>query len=414
MSEISALAESAGASVAGTLVQRRDRPDPSTYIGRGKMEELDRLCRSSDADTVVFDVDLSPAQVRNLEKDLDRKVIDRTELILDIFATRARTREARLEVELAQLEYAFPRLRRMWTHLDAVAGGIAGGLVGGIGTRGPGERQIETDRRIVRKRIRDLKRQLAAIGARRQREVASRAEEVTACLVGYTNAGKSTLMNALTEADAYVADQLFATLDTRTRICHLGDHSRLLLSDTVGFIRHLPHHLVASFRATLEEARQADLLLHVVDASAPDADAQIEAVREVLEELNLSDRPELLVLNKLDCAPDPDRLVRLRGASGRSTAVSAATGEGLDELRERLKEFVHAGSVRLKVHLSAANGRLQAYLEEHAEVLAREYSPERVTFTVRVGRRHLGRLRSLGGELESQDPSAAAALGEER
>ena len=411
--EIGALAESAGAIVVDSLVQRRDRPDPSTYIGKGKLEELSQLCVETKADTVVFDVDLSPAQVRNIEKCLDRKVIDRTELILDIFAARARTREARLEVELAQLEYTFPRLRRMWTHLDTVAGGMMGGIGGGIGTRGPGERQIETDRRLVRRRIRDLKRQLDVIGARRRRLVASRRDEATACLVGYTNAGKSTLMNALTSAGVYVADKLFATLDTRTRVCELGDHSRLLLSDTVGFIRRLPHHLVASFRATLEEARQADVLLHVVDASAPDAEEQIEAVREVLADLELSDRPEILVLNKIDQALDPDRLVRLRQEHTRHVCVSAATGEGLDALRARIRDFVRSGSVRLEVRFSPANGKLQSYLEEHAQVIDRDYSPEEVVFAASVSRQRLEQIRRLGGEIVSDDPAAAATREDE-
>ena len=402
--ELESLAKTAGAIIVGHLIQRRDRAHAATYIGRGKVQELKALCRETGADTVVFDVDLSPAQVRNLEKELDLKAIDRTELILDIFASRARTREASLEVELAQLQYAFPRLRRMWTHLDTVAGGMAGGIGGGIGTRGPGERQIETDRRLVRRRIRDLRRELEVIGERRRRQVASRSDEVTTCLVGYTNAGKSTLMNALTDAGVYVADKLFATLDTRTRVCDLGGHARVLLSDTVGFIRHLPHHLVASFHATLEEARQADLLLHVADASAPDAVSQIEAVREVLADLELGDRPEVLVLNKIDQGVDPDRLVMLNHEpNGHAVAVSAVTGEGLGTLRETVRDFVRAETVRLDLRMSPANGRLQAFLEQHAEILSREYDPEEVRLTVRLRRRSLGEIRRLGARADSED-----------
>ena len=407
LAELDSLAETAGAIVAGRLIQRRDRPAAATYIGSGKVHELGDLCREVEADTVVFDVDLSPAQVRNLETELDLKVIDRTEIILDIFASRARTREARLEVELAQLEYTFPRLRRMWTHLDTLAGGMAGGIGGGIGTRGPGERQIETDRRLVRKRIRDLNRELDAIGARRRRQVASRSEEVTACLVGYTNAGKSTLMNALTGAGVYTADKLFATLDTRTRPWDVGGHVRALLSDTIGFIRRLPHHLVASFRATLEEARQADLLLHVVDAAAGDANEQIDAVHDVLAELELAGRPEILVLNKMDRGVDPDQFVILQRRAERTVPVSAVTGEGLDELRAMVHDFVRAETPALTVRLSPANGKLQAFLERHGEILERDYGPGLVTLVVRLKRELVARVRGLGGEIVSDDPLVA-------
>lgn len=403
LAELENLAVSAHADVVGHLIQRRGRPDPALYIGRGKLEQLHDLCEQTAAQTVVFDVDLSPAQIRNLEKELSRKVIDRTELILDIFASRARTTEARLEVELAQLEYTFPRLQRMWTHLDTVTGGMAGGIGGGIGTRGPGERQLETDRRLVRKRIRDLKRQLDAVGARRRRQVASRSDEVSACFVGYTNAGKSTLMNALTEAGVYVADKLFATLDTRTRACELGEGQKILLSDTVGFIRHLPHHLVASFHATLEEASQADVLLHVVDASAPDAEEQIVAVREVLGALKLQDRPELLIYNKIDKPIDPDHLVFLRHNVGDGVHVSAATGEGIEDLRDALRGFITTESVITMVRMAPSNGKLQAFLSQRADVLDRDYGAEIVLFRVRIKRKYLGELARLGGEIETDE-----------
>src|SRR5205085_5904317 len=267
--------------------------------GQGKLQELKELVQSADADVVVFDNDLTPAQIRNLEKATEVKVLDRSELILDIFATRAQTHEARLQVELAQLEYAMPRLRKMWTHLSRqVAGAVS------IGMRGPGETQLEVDRRLSAKRIRDLKERLAAIQKRKEREVAARKGEHTISLVGYTNAGKSTLMNALTGAGVVAKDQLFSTLDTRTRQWAIKDWGRVLLSDTVGFIRDLPHHLVASFKATLEEARQARLLLHVVDASNLHAEEHIQAVTAVLKELDCDSRPTLLVLNKIDQLKD--------------------------------------------------------------------------------------------------------------
>ena len=260
LEELEGLAEAAGTRVVGKLTQRREAPDATTYLGKGKVEELAALAHAEMADVIIFDNDLSPGQTRNLEKATGLKVLDRTELILDIFASRAQTHEARLAVELAQLEYPMPRLKRMWTHLSRQG-------QGGVGLRGPGEKQLEVDRRLAEKRISDLRKQLRAIEHRRQREVAARRTQMTVSLVGYTNAGKSTLLNALTGADVFTKDLLFATLDTRTRRWQLPGWGPVLLSDTVGFIRDLPHHLIASFQATLEEARQANLLLHVADAS---------------------------------------------------------------------------------------------------------------------------------------------------
>ena len=257
LEELEGLAQAAGARVVGQLTQRREKPDPATYMGKGKVDSLKRLVDSVEAEVVLFDNDLSPGQTRNLERDLEVKVLDRTELILDIFAGRARTYEARLAVELAQLEYSLPRLKRLWTHLSRQKKGM--------GVRGPGEKQLESDRRLVEKRINDLRSELAAIHRRKEREVATRRDVRTVSLVGYTNAGKSTLLNLLTGADVLTQNALFSTLDTRTRRWHLPGWGPILLSDTVGFIRGLPHHLIASFRATLEEARQADLLLHVAD-----------------------------------------------------------------------------------------------------------------------------------------------------
>jgi len=389
--ELRRLAETAGAIPVGECLQHRRIPDPATFLGRGKVEELARLCRERRADVIILDVDLTAAQIRNLERATDTKVIDRTELILDIFAQGARTSMACDQVELAQLQYIFPRLRRMWTHLERIEGGI--------GMRGPGERQIETDRRLVRKRIQDLQRRIRRNIRRRASEVRSRSEESTACLIGYTNAGKSTLMNALTGAGVRAEEKLFSTLDTRTRICDLGEGRRVLLSDTVGFIRDLPHHLVASFHATLEEAVQADLLLHVVDASSPFAEQQMEAVMEVLRELGCADHLILCVYNKMDLVADESALPLLRRRFGEGVQVSAATGAGLDLLRRRIVEYLDRGALTVTVEMPPSAGRLQAFLAEHAEIEHRDYGSSRARFRVRVASRHLGTIRKLGGRV---------------
>jgi len=370
LDELRGLATTAGARVVGELTQKRDHIVPSTYIGKGKVEELLALAQSSDADVIIFDNDLSPAQVRSLEKASELKVIDRSELILDIFATRARTAESRLQVELAQLEYSLPRLRKMWSHLSRYKGGI--------GLRGPGETQLEEDRRLVGLKIRDLKDRLVHVQVRREREVASRREEHTVSLVGYTNAGKSTLMNALTGADVLTENKLFSTLDTRTRQWRLSDWGKVLLSDTVGFIRDLPHHLVASFKATLEEARQAKLLLHVVDASNPFAEDQIQAVLSVLRELNCDTKPTLLVLNKVDRVQDLSLIQVLEKHHPRSVAVSASTGRGLDELRDAVVEMLMADFAHVVIDVSAANGKVLSYLAAHADVHRQEFHGNRI------------------------------------
>jgi GTP-binding protein HflX len=370
LEELRGLATTAGATVVGEATQRRQEVVPATYIGKGKLLDLQEQVKAADAEVVIFDNDLTPAQVRNLEKATAVKVLDRSELILDIFATRARTAEARLQVELAQLEYALPRLKRMWTHLSR--------YTGGIGLRGPGETQLEEDRRLVAHRIRDLRHRLEEVQARKAREVGSRREEYTVSLVGYTNAGKSTLMNALTGAGVYVEDKLFSTLDTRTRVWRIQDWGRILLSDTVGFIRDLPHHLIASFKATLEEARQARLLLHVVDASNPAAEEQIKAVNAVLKELDCADKPSLLVLNKVDRLADHSYLDVLQKHHPRAIPISARAGRGLDELREAVMAALSSDFVDAEVELAAANGRVLAYLAAHAEVYHQEYHDSRV------------------------------------
>jgi GTP-binding protein HflX len=371
LEELRGLATTAGATVVGELVQRRQQVVPATYIGKGKVDQLRESVAAADADAVIFDNDLSPAQVRNLEKATEAKVIDRSELILDIFATRARSVEARLQVELAQLEYALPRLRRMWTHLSRYSGGI--------GLRGPGETQLEEDRRLVDQRIRDLRHRLTEVQARKEREVRSRQEELTVSLVGYTNAGKSTLMNVLTGAGVHVEDKLFSTLDTRTRQWHLKDWGRVLLSDTVGFIRDLPHHLIASFKATLEEARQSRLLLHVVDAANQMVEEQIQAVNGILRELGCADKPTILVLNQVDRLPDPSCLDILLRKFPRAVPISARTETGIDQLRDAVIESLGRDFANAEIETTAGNGRVLAYLSAHAEIYRQQFHDDHVT-----------------------------------
>jgi GTP-binding protein HflX len=398
LEELRGLATTAGAVVVGGLTQQRHDINPATYIGKGKLEELQAQVQAADADVIIFDNDLSPGQVRNLEKATSLKVLDRSELILDIFATRARSVEARLQVELAQLEYSMPRLKNMWTHL--------GRIKGGIGLRGPGETQLEEDRRLVTLRIRDLKERLVEVQARKEREVFSRREEHTVSLVGYTNAGKSTLMNALTGAGVLAEDKLFSTLDTRTRQWHLKDWGRVLLSDTVGFIRDLPHHLIASFKATLEEARQARLLLHVVDAGNEAAEEQIKAVIAVLKELGCGHKAMLLVLNKVDRLSDLSYLHVLMKHHPRSVAISAATGQGLDALRDAVIEELAADFADAEVVTGAANGRVLSYLSAHAEISHQEYEDSVVKLRCRLPRHLLHHIQGPDVRVRFLDGSA--------
>lgn len=372
LGELEALARTAGAKIVDQVIQKRPSPAPAFYVGKGKAEEIATRAEANKVDVIIFDNDLTPAQIRDLEEITDRKVIDRSELILDIFASRAQTKQARLQVELAQLEYTAPRLRGMWTHLERVAGmGGAGqaGAVGGIGTRGPGERQIEIDRRIVRRRITQLKREIEEIENRKKREVFSRRDWFTVSLVGYTNAGKSTLMNALTDAGVLVEDRLFATLDTRTRRWNLGDGFVAMLSDTVGFVRDIPHHLVASFHATLEEALNADLLLHVVDASSPVAEQQISAVEKVLEQLGCKDKSLLLALNKIDKATDEAALHQLRHLKSNSVSVSAKSGIGVDKLVEAVKDEIRRQHRVVELEIDPSDQEVIGWLATHSKIM---------------------------------------------
>ncbi|MEN8127448.1 MAG: GTPase HflX [Planctomycetota bacterium] len=401
LGELTALAESAGAVIVDRFIQKMSRPNAATYIGSGKAEMLAGRVKQKEADVVIFDNDLSPAQIRELEKVVECKVLDRSELILDIFATRAQTHQAKLQVELAQLEYTYPRLTRMWSHLDTVAGAAGGtgaGAVGGIGTRGTGEKQLEIDRRLVNKRITELKRNIAAIDKRKMREIDGRSDFYTISLVGYTNAGKSTLMNALTDAGVFVQDQLFATLDTRTRKWQLDSGVEVLLSDTVGFVSKLPHHLVASFKATLEETVNADLLLHVVDASSVDVFEQIKSVDSVLKELDCDQKDMLILLNKSDCIADKSVFESVQTVFPGALSISAKTGMNLDQLAAVIAEKVRGDRIRVRITLSHADGKLQSYLRTVGRQLEREYVDNTVQIEATLGKNQLAHLRRLGAK----------------
>ncbi len=401
LKELRSLAKTAGAEVVDEMLARRKKIDASHYVGSGKAQEIAERAEANDANVVIFNNDLSPAQIRDLEEVIRRKVVDRSELILDIFANRAQTHEARLQVELAQLEYTYPRLRNMWSHLERIAGGAA--AMGGIGTRGPGEKQIEIDRRLVQKRVTDLKRKLAEIDVRRVRTVRSRQSEFRVCLVGYTNAGKSTLMNLLTGAGVLAEDKLFATLDTKTRRWTLGEGEAALLSDTVGFVRDLPHHLVASFRATLEEAIHADLLLHVADASHDNVLTQVESVHEVLAELGCEKNDTLLLLNKVDRLRDPTILTALQARYGDALAVSASTGAGVEHLVEAVLHRVRGRQVRLTLEADARNGRLMQFLAQHAIVEQQQWLDSTLRMDALMGAAYVPQLAQFGDDVRVLD-----------
>jgi GTP-binding protein HflX len=381
--ELAELARTADIRVVGRLYQRRASPDSASYLGSGKVKELASRVQETGANLVICDDDLSPAQVRNLEEVVNVRVVDRSELILDIFARHARTQQARLQVELAQLQYEAPRLKRMWTHLSRIVG------VGGIASRGPGEKQLELDRRLIKTKIEDLRRQLVEIEERRDRQVRGRSDAFKAAIVGYTNAGKSTLMNRLTGADVFVADRLFATLDTRTRKLDAGEGTPVLISDTVGFINKLPHHLVASFHATLSEVRNADLLLHVVDASDEHADEKIAVVRGVLADLGAAEIDELVVLNKIDLAADRAALEGLRGRLAPAVLVSAKTGAGIGSLTDAIRARATSREELVTLSIPAGDGRTLARVAKLGAVRERKWEKDRCQVTVSMPRAYL-------------------------
>ena len=384
--ELGALARSAGAQVVGSIVQERKRRDPATLIGRGKVEEVARTAEAKSVDLLLFDEELSPAQQRNLERGIGRKTLDRTQLILDIFARRARSREGRLQVELAQLYYMLPRLTGK--------GALMSRLGGGIGTRGPGETKLETDRRRIRHRIQAVKREIEKVRRNRttRREARQRTQAPVVALVGYTNAGKSTLFNALTRAETQVSDQLFLTLDPLVRKADFGPGREVLLVDTVGFIQKLPHALVAAFRATLEEVTAADLLLHVIDASAEDMEEREAAVESVLREIGAADRPRVQVLNKIDLVP-PARATGLQAARPDAVLVSADTGAGLDELAATLIRRLALAPQRVRLRFRSRDARGIAGVYAAGRVVGHEVLGDEVTLEADIPERLLERYR---------------------
>jgi GTPase len=408
LDELTRLADTAGAEVIGRTYQRIEAPSPTFYLGQGKVEELKGTLGDAGATLVLFDEGLSPVQGVNLEKHLGLRVMDRTEVILDIFATRARSHEAKLQVELAQLEYLLPRLTRMWTHLSRIRGGI--------GLRGPGETQLETDRRAIRRKISGLKKRLEEVADHRANQRRGRRDLPSAALVGYTNTGKSSLLKALSGDDVFVEDRLFATLDTLTREVDVGDGYRFRLTDTVGFIRKLPHHLVASFRATLEEAREADLLLHVIDAASPNWEEQVEVVEnEVLRAefgvRNVSGgaerKPVIYVFNKSDLQPDPDAFLAVAReryphavlTSCTPHSARAAPHAGVEGLRQALRTSAQALRPIAQIRVPVEDGKLLAGLHRDAEVMAQVQTDGVVVVTARIEARLLGKLRRDGVEV---------------
>jgi GTPase len=384
LDELRSLCETAGAVVVDALIQYRDTPSAGTYMGKGKIQELAALVKAHRADAVIFENDLSPSQIRNIEEVVKCKVVDRSELILDIFAGRARTHESRLQVELAQLEYTYPRLTGLWTHLERIGAGAGPG----IGARGPGEQQIEIDRRLVQKRKADLRRELVKVQQRKSRQVRQRnVDFFTVGIVGYTNAGKSTLFNTLTGADAYADNKLF---------------------DTVGFVRNLPHHLVASFRATLEESIHSDLLLIVLDVADPRAAEHLQTVERVLEEIGAQDPPRLLLLNKIDRLEDNSQLLLWQKTHTSAIPISAARGLGLDKLVEAVRHAQRGENVRLKLRLALSEGKALHTLENRAVIHGRQYNSDHVTLDLTLGSRQLAQLRASGARFEVVDATSDA------
>jgi len=387
LDELGLLVDTAGGAVVGSLLQKRESITPGTFLGKGKLEELKALVEDNSADVAIFDEDLSPGQVRNLERALQVKVVDRSEVILHIFAMRARTREARLQVELAQLEYQLPRLTRLWRHLSR--------LGGGIGTRGPGETQLEVDRRRVREKIATLKRQLAGVERERQVQRKQREDVFKVGIVGYTNAGKSTLFKALTETEVFIEDRLFATVDARTRRLHSQKVPPIVVTDTVGFIRKLPHHLVTSFRATLEEVLQADLLVHVVDSSSPRAEEQLGIVENVLSEIGAGEKTTIIVLNKIDIA-ELETVQGLKQKYRTAIEISALKKDNIGSLIERITEASRAQKSLATVEIPLSEEGLISYLRSSCEFMQEKILSDKIRIQLWADQKELGRLKGKG------------------
>ncbi|NRA36998.1 MAG: GTPase HflX [Planctomycetes bacterium] len=380
--ELTGLLDTAGCRVVATCSQHLQKPVTATYIGKGKIEEICQLVEQHQADEVVFDIDLTPSQGRNLSKYIEVPIIDYSALILHIFSQNARTHQAKLAVELAQLEYHKSRLKRLWSHLDRIKAGT--------NMRGPGEKQLEVDRRLLTDRIRDLNEKLNDIELRKERAIDSRSDCFKVCLVGYTNAGKSSLMNALTDADVLAEDRLFATLDTRTSKLDIDRKQEIVLSDTVGFIRELPHQLIASFHATLAEVVEADLLLHVVDASIPSMEEQILAVEEVLEKVGAKDVPSIMVFNKIDREHSKTILMAFKHRFKGSVGTSAHSREGLDILCDRIRDEIDKGISLLEVRYAMVNGAVDAFLRSRATIVKEDYTEDEIVLVIQADPRLSG------------------------
>lgn len=390
LEELMLLADTAGAETADKILQNRPHPDPTTYVGEGKVSQLKQICAEKNADLLIFDDDLTATQIRNIEKVAKVKVLDRSGLILDIFASRAKTAAAKTQVELAQLQYLLPRLTRFWTHLSRQKGGI--------GTKGPGETQIETDRRLIGNRITTLKEKLEKLDRQRTTQRKGREKNTRVSLVGYTNAGKSTLMNALTETNVLAEDRLFATLDSTVRRLELENH-KVLLSDTVGFIRKLPHDLIESFKSTLDEVREADVLLHVVDASSKLIEDYIEVVNDTLEEMGIQHSNKLLVFNKIDLL-EPEDLIALKKAYPAATFVSAYRGIGLGKLEKRLEEVIEEDYVDFSYNVPLSHYKAVAYLHEVAVVDIAQYEGNHVSIKGSTSKAERDRFESMLADIK--------------
>lgn len=395
LDELVLLADTAGADVKHKITQERDRVDAASFIGSGKVQEIAELVDLEKIDLVIFDDDLSPVQIRNLEKSIKCKIVDRSGLILDIFASRAKTKEAMTQVELAQLQYFLPRLTRQWTHLSK--------QYGGVGTKGPGETQIETDRRAIRARISHLKDKLNRISKEREVQRRGRKELSRVAMVGYTNAGKSTLLRLLSGADVFIEDRLFATLDTTVRQVRLGPGKIILLSDTVGFIRKLPSHLIASFKSTLAEAAEADILLHVVDISHPRFREQMAIVNNTLDELGASGKPTIVVFNKIDRLTDRSVLQELQGEYSPSVFISADRGINIPTLTDSLLAILNLDVSEQTLRVPQSDYRTIAKLHEIAEILHEEYEDNAVKVQFRINHKNMERLKKLLGKKFSLD-----------